>query len=279
MRKKLIPFLACCMLLASIARADPIHNYAAKGEMAKMKALLKGKPSLVNARDKEGATPLHHAAAGGQIEIVKLLIASKADVNAKKKDGVTPLHVAAALGQREIATLLLDAKADVNAEDARKRTPVGVAMERGRKEMADLLIQRGGVAIRGMKPIVQERRKADPTPAEKPSEVDPVELAEQIVQLLSQGDYGGVVEHFDLTMREALPAEKLKETWAEITRQAGSFRRRIGTRTDKSSQRPPGYEIVFVTCQFERTVLDCQVVLNPQGKISGLFIVPPRSPR
>ena len=45
-------------------------------------------------QDEGDWTPLHHAAGGGHKEIAELLIAKGADVNAKYKDGETPLDVA-----------------------------------------------------------------------------------------------------------------------------------------------------------------------------------------
>jgi hypothetical protein len=48
----------------------------------------------VNAKDREGKTPLHEAAAGGNLEIIAQLIAAGADINARDRWGHTPLDVA-----------------------------------------------------------------------------------------------------------------------------------------------------------------------------------------
>jgi hypothetical protein len=36
----------------------------------------------------------------------------------------------------------------------------------------------------------------------------------------------------------------------------------------------PGYKIVFVTCQFERAMLDTKVVFDSKRQVAGLFFVP-----
>ena len=58
--------------------------------------------SDVNWKDQNGKTLLHYAAWKGHKEIAELLIANGANVNAKDKDGYTPLDWAAG----EIADLL-----------------------------------------------------------------------------------------------------------------------------------------------------------------------------
>ena len=55
---------------------------------------------------RNGETPLHDAAYGGQKEIVELLIAEGADVNAKDRDGETPLDGAIKYKRTETADLL-----------------------------------------------------------------------------------------------------------------------------------------------------------------------------
>jgi cytochrome c len=56
-------------------------------------------------RNRENA--LHIAARSGCLDCVKALVEAGADVNAKTKDGKTPLHLAKFKGQREVADYLL----------------------------------------------------------------------------------------------------------------------------------------------------------------------------
>lgn len=61
----------------------------------------------VNAQQAEsGAAPLHEAAANGDIEFAKLLLEHGAEINAKTKDGKTPLAFALSRSQTEMAAFL-----------------------------------------------------------------------------------------------------------------------------------------------------------------------------
>ena len=65
-------------------------------------------------------------------------------MNAKNKDGWTPLHHAAINGRKEIAELLIANGADVNAGDKRGRTPLDWAVGRSHVETVALLRKHGG---------------------------------------------------------------------------------------------------------------------------------------
>ena len=67
---------------------------------------------------------LSSAALFGQTKVVALLLEAEADVNAKNRDGSTPLHSAAFLGQYETAKLLLENGADVNIRNGDGGTPL-----------------------------------------------------------------------------------------------------------------------------------------------------------
>jgi serine/threonine-protein phosphatase 6 regulatory ankyrin repeat subunit A len=103
----------------------------------------------VNAKDKDGFTPLHHTAWEGHKEVAELLIAAGADVNAKDFTlGRTLLHIAAREGHKEIVELLIAKGADVNAMDKDGNTPLDSAIRHSdlpeAAETADLLRQHGG---------------------------------------------------------------------------------------------------------------------------------------
>jgi len=44
------------------------------------------------------------------------------------------------------------------------------------------------------------------------------------------------------------------------------------------TEKVQGYDVVLVTCQFEKLTLDTKVVLNSERKVAGLFFVPSRAP-
>lgn len=146
------------------ARSAAILQAAAKGDAAQVTALLKKDPKLVNACDKDGATPLHHAVAGGHQAIVEFLLSHKANVNARKKDGVTALHVACALGRKEVAEVLITHGADINAKDAKGRTPLSLAQDNGHPAVAQLINSStlaGQAATNGTSPVGIVLKSAD----------------------------------------------------------------------------------------------------------------------
>ena len=119
----------------------------------------------VNAKNRDGTTPLQTAAIRGHKEFLELLIANGADVNAKNEDGMTPLHCTAVgtslnylsrggrygVDHKEIAELLISAGADVNAQDEDGETPVDIAIMSNQPQTADLLRKHGGKTKRELK--------------------------------------------------------------------------------------------------------------------------------
>lgn len=71
----------------------PLHDAAKRGDVAKVKALIKEGAS-VHAVNSEGATPLHWAAFKGHVGVAKVLLAKGADVNALTKKGSSPMRLA-----------------------------------------------------------------------------------------------------------------------------------------------------------------------------------------
>jgi len=128
------------MALSGHAFCGEIHDAAAKGDLAKVAALLKENPDLVSSKDQDGDTPLHVAAGAGKTEVAKLLLVQKADVNARDNGGWTPLHFAAVRGQKEVAELLLTGGADVNAKGKGGDTPLHDSAGEGNIDVVALLL-------------------------------------------------------------------------------------------------------------------------------------------
>ena len=148
----------------------PLHRAAHRGYKEIVELLL-AKGVDVNAKDKEGKTPLDAAIYGknpqtadllrkhggksgaefsiqaaiavGNIEAVKQHLAAGSDVNAKNSDDWTPLQIAADKGHKEIAELLIDKGADVNAKGDFSWTPLHYTAYEGKKEITELLIAKG----------------------------------------------------------------------------------------------------------------------------------------
>ena len=106
--------------------------------------------------------------------------------------------------------------------------------------------------------------------AASPPETNLVASATQLVELLAAGNFSNAVSRFDATMRAALPEPKLREAWQAVLKQAGPFQKQVRTRVLKQA----GYDIVLVSCRFERAALDTRVVLDAKGQVAGLFFAP-----
>ncbi len=136
----IVSYLSVIMcLIGSGALAGEIHTAAAHGDIARIEQMLSADPSLLNAPDETGATPLHWAVDREKAAIVECLLSHKADVNARKKNGVTPLQIAAGSGCIGIVRQLIANGADVNAKDDYGRTALSIARGRGRNAVVSLL--------------------------------------------------------------------------------------------------------------------------------------------
>src|SRR5262245_1911984 len=94
---------------------------------------------------------------------------------------------------------------------------------------------------------------AVPGRADAPDEVD--KRAQTMVAALAKQDFAAAGKHFDPAMQKALPADKLEATWKGILGQTGSFQKTTGIRREKVDK----YQVVVVTCQFEKTALDARI--------------------
>lgn len=89
-------------------------------------------------------TKLHSAVSNESIELVKLLIENGANVNARDKEGRTPLMVLAFHHDNiEIVRALLDGGADIETNDNSADTPIIEAAWGGRPNLTKLLIEKG----------------------------------------------------------------------------------------------------------------------------------------
>ncbi|XP_069672142.1 ankyrin-1-like isoform X2 [Periplaneta americana] len=89
-------------------------------------------PTYAHVADVDGATGLHVLALGGAncgCNYARLLLQKGADVNAKDRDGLTPLHCTAFKGYFEMASLLLERGADPNLRDDNGRTALHIAAQ------------------------------------------------------------------------------------------------------------------------------------------------------
>ncbi len=99
----------------------------------------------------------------------------------------------------------------------------------------------------------------------------PETVAADTVTELAARRFADVELRLDDTMRSALPEEKLSAIWDSVQEQAGPFRRIVKTRLIEQQ----GYQVVFVTCEFQNATLDVKLALNAKNQIAGMFFVPP----
>jgi len=100
----------------------------------------------INAKDKEGRTPLMAAISRGNIQIVRMLLDEGADVNIHDESGITALIIAVDtnnVATRIIIRMLLQRRVDVNAHHKSGDTPLMHASSNGYTDIARLLIEGG----------------------------------------------------------------------------------------------------------------------------------------
>lgn len=150
---------------------DDIITAAGRGELSIVTALLDEDPSLANATNARGDTPLIAAIYAQSGDVVRVLLdrgaaanlfecaalgetalvaamlkATPSLVNTYSYDGWTALHLAAHFGQTETARTLLDAGADMLARSRNplENMPLHAAVAGGeRVDLARLLLERG----------------------------------------------------------------------------------------------------------------------------------------
>ncbi|NWI88395.1 NUD12 pyrophosphatase, partial [Pitta sordida] len=89
-----------------------LHDFAAVGDAARLKALLSRSPSLVNAAAGNGWTALMYGARNGHLEVVQVLLEKGCDRSIINKSRQTALDIAKFWGYKHIANLLANVKDD-----------------------------------------------------------------------------------------------------------------------------------------------------------------------
>jgi ankyrin repeat protein len=109
-----------------------LHNAAKQGNLAVVTELVKTYPQLINARDPDFKTPLHHAAENDHLKIARLLIANGAEVNTRcKYKRIRLLH--------GLVAKLLVPRVGRTKRIKEKKTPLDFALQKGFSQMAHLL--------------------------------------------------------------------------------------------------------------------------------------------
>ena len=108
-------------------------------EVDTLALLLEHDPTLADAQDRIGNTPLHYAVAARDRERVFLLLKYKAEVNLANRQGTTPLHLTM---DSEVAARFLEVGADPNQPDSLANTPLHSAVKRRLKDIVRIMIEK-----------------------------------------------------------------------------------------------------------------------------------------
>ncbi len=98
--------------------------------------------------------------------------------------------------------------------------------------------------------------------------------AQAFVSLVAEGSYPAAEATFDATMQQAIPVDKLRQTWEGLVQQYGQFKEQLSATGSQVQQNGVQYQTVVVTCAFEKATLDIHVTYGPDGKVAGLQVTP-----
>lgn len=93
------------------------------------------------------------------------------------------------------------------------------------------------------------------------------ERAGAMLAAMVKQDFATAGKHFDAVMQKALPADKLGATWKGVLDQFGAFQKQTVVRREKVQK----YDVIVLSCQFEKSPLDVRVTFTPDSQITGLF--------
>ena len=102
---------------------------------------------------------------------------------------------------------------------------------------------------------------------------DQTPIARDFLTHMTKGEYEEAVKLCDDTMKQALPADKLKSVWETITSSSGEFQT-LGEPTSSMSE---GFQVLVFPAKLKTTTLDLRVAVSGEGKISGFYILPKES--
>jgi len=99
------------------------------------------------------------------------------------------------------------------------------------------------------------------------------EQGKSVVNDLVARHFDKVFALFDDQVAQLLPADKLAKSWDSLLLQTGDFQSIEKVRQEEKQ----GYQVVYVTCAFQRARRDFIIVLNAQGRIAQFASVPSES--
>ncbi|HEV3253938.1 MAG TPA: alpha/beta fold hydrolase [Candidatus Acidoferrales bacterium] len=107
-----------------------------------------------------------------------------------------------------------------------------------------------------------------PAPAKDAADYEAI--GRSVVLELAAGRFDKVEAQFDPRTTEAMPQDKLEESWKGLIAQVGAFKEITASHVEPVQ----GYQRVKLACTFEKATLDAAVVFDTSGKIVGLGFTP-----
>ena len=142
----------------------PLHLLCLRdngGDRAACFELLRDAGANLEATDRYGYSPLHHATSSKSVELVSLLVQARVNVDATGNGGVTALHLAARWGAADCIEVLLAAGASLDARTSTGRRPFDMAITRPYHPMWPLFLRAGAeIPTDNTKPYLVRVRNA-----------------------------------------------------------------------------------------------------------------------
>ena len=108
--------------------------------------------------------------------------------------------------------------------------------------------------------------------AAEPPAADLEQAAGQLLQLMVAGKYEEATKDFDTQVSQAMPPDKLKQTWEAVTAQVGALQEQTAVRRSQSG----AHMVIDVDCTFEKSPLVFRLAFDQEHKIAGMFFLPPQ---
>jgi hypothetical protein len=96
----------------------------------------------------------------------------------------------------------------------------------------------------------------------------------KFIDLLNTGNYTDGYSMFASDVKKEFSRDDLTKIWKSLLENAGPLKKQIKIRKEKGTFKGKEYEGVFVTCEFEKTKLDIEVVFNELKEVAGLHMLP-----
>ena len=143
--RAILPSIVLSLVAATGVRAqeepDTIWQAAASDDVVRLQALVEKDSDAINAGDKFGNTPLHHAAWTGAVKAMEWLIDQGAEIDLKSHQQWTPLHWATRNGKLSSVDLLLRHGAEVNTVGHLGQTALHLAAKNDFEQTASRLLK------------------------------------------------------------------------------------------------------------------------------------------